>query len=34
MRDLAGYWASPPKMRWPGNAGLALNFVLKVQKRG
>jgi len=31
-RDLAGYGALPPAMRWPGNAGLALNFVLNVEE--
>jgi len=31
-RDLAGYGAHPPDMRWPGGAGLALNFVLNVEE--
>ena len=31
-RDLAGYGASPPNVRWPGGAGLALNFVLNVEE--
>lgn len=31
-RDLAGYGASPPAIRWPGGAGLALNFVLNVEE--
>ena len=32
QRDLAGYGASPPNVRWPGGAGLALNFVLNVEE--
>lgn len=31
-RDLAGYGATPPRFRWPGGAGLALNFVLNVEE--
>jgi allantoinase len=31
-RDLAGYGAYPPDIRWPGGAGLALNFVLNVEE--
>ncbi len=31
-RDLAGYGARPPDMRWPGGAGLAVNFVLNVEE--
>jgi peptidoglycan/xylan/chitin deacetylase (PgdA/CDA1 family) len=31
-RDLAGYGAHPPDIRWPGGAGLALNFVLNVEE--
>ena len=31
-RDLAGYGATPPQVRWPGGAGLALNFVLNVEE--
>lgn len=31
-RDLAGYGASPPQIRWPNGAGLALNFVLNVEE--
>lgn len=31
-RDLAGYGAAPPQVRWPGGAGLALNFVLNVEE--
>lgn len=31
-RDLAGYGASPPDVRWPGGTGLALNFALNVEE--
>ncbi|OAN79494.1 chitin deacetylase [Jannaschia sp. EhC01] len=31
-RDLAGYGAHPPDVRWPGGAGLAVNFVLNVEE--
>ncbi|ABD57033.1 polysaccharide deacetylase family protein [Jannaschia sp. CCS1] len=31
-RDLAGYGAHPPDIRWPGGAGLAVNFVLNVEE--
>lgn len=31
-RDLAGYGANPPNVRWPGDAGLAVNFVLNVEE--
>ena len=31
-RDLCGYGANPPKIRWAGGAGLALNFVLNVEE--
>ena len=31
-RDLAGYGATPPDIRWPGGAGLAVNFVLNVEE--
>lgn len=31
-RDLEGYGATPPDIRWPGGAGLALNFVLNVEE--
>jgi len=31
-RDLAGYGPNPPDIRWPGGAGLALNFVLNVEE--
>ena len=33
-RDLIGYGAKPPKVRWPGNARVALNFVLNYEKGG
>lgn len=31
-RDLSGYGAEPPSLRWPGGAGLAVNFVLNVEE--
>jgi len=31
-RDLAGYGANPPAIRWPNGAGLAVNFVLNVEE--
>lgn len=31
-RDLVGYGAHPPEVRWPGGAGLAVNFVLNVEE--
>ncbi|WP_435310284.1 polysaccharide deacetylase family protein [Primorskyibacter sedentarius] len=31
-RDLQGYGASVPSLRWPNGAGLALNFVLNVEE--
>ncbi|WP_375552269.1 polysaccharide deacetylase family protein [Rhodophyticola porphyridii] len=31
-RDLAGYGANPPDIRWPGGAGLAVNFVLNIEE--
>lgn len=31
-RDLIGYGSTPPAMRWPNGAGLALNFVLNVEE--
>ncbi|MFW5654023.1 MAG: polysaccharide deacetylase family protein [Roseicyclus sp.] len=31
-RDLLGYGAAPPDVRWPNGAGLALNFVLNVEE--
>ena len=33
-RDLIGYGAKPPKVRWPGNARVALNFVLNYEEGG
>ncbi|HEV7476814.1 MAG TPA: allantoinase PuuE, partial [Burkholderiales bacterium] len=33
-RDLVGYGARPPKVRWPGNARVALNFVLNYEEGG
>ncbi|GAB5447526.1 polysaccharide deacetylase family protein [Gymnodinialimonas sp.] len=32
LRDLAGYGANPPNIRWPNGAGLAVNFVLNVEE--
>jgi hypothetical protein len=29
-RDLAGYRHQYPNLRWPGDAGLAVSFVLNV----
>lgn len=31
-RDLVGYGPNPPDLRWPGGAGLAVNFVLNVEE--
>ncbi|MEO0634494.1 MAG: polysaccharide deacetylase family protein [Pseudomonadota bacterium] len=31
-RDLVGYAGKPPSIRWPGGAGLAVNFVLNVEE--
>lgn len=31
-RDLAGYGANPPQARWPGNARVALQFVLNFEE--
>ena len=31
-RDLAGYGANPPDIRWPNGGGLAVNFVLNVEE--
>ena len=31
-RDLAGYADAPPRVRWLGGAGLAVNFVLNVEE--
>ena len=33
-RDLIGYGARPPKVRWPGNTRVALNFVLNYEEGG
>ncbi len=33
-RDLAGYAGSPPQVRWPGNARVAVQFVLNVEEGG
>jgi putative urate catabolism protein len=33
-RDLAGYGRSPPHARWPGNARVALQFVLNFEEGG
>jgi putative urate catabolism protein len=33
-RDLVGYGARPPKVRWPRSARLALNFVLNYEEGG
>lgn len=33
-RDLAGYGARPPKVKWPGGARLALQFVLNYEEGG
>jgi peptidoglycan/xylan/chitin deacetylase (PgdA/CDA1 family) len=31
-RDFSGYHGNPPALRWPGNAGLAVSFVLNVEE--
>lgn len=31
-RDLAGYANAPPRVRWPGGAGLAVNIVLNLEE--
>ena len=31
-RDLAGYGPTPPRIRWPGDARLALSFVVNVEE--
>ena len=31
-RDLVGYGHTPPNPRWPGNARLALNFVVNYEE--
>lgn len=33
-RDLIGYGATPPKAQWPGNAKIALQFVLNYEEGG
>ncbi|MBV8031168.1 MAG: allantoinase PuuE [Betaproteobacteria bacterium] len=33
-RDLAGYGESPPRVRWPGGARIALQFVLNYEEGG
>ena len=33
-RDMAGYGPTPPAARWPGNARLALNFVVNYEEGG
>jgi len=33
-RDLIGYGAKPPKVKWPGGARVALNFVLNYEEGG
>ncbi len=33
-RDLIGYGAQPPQARWPGNARIALQFVLNYEEGG
>ncbi|KQT51558.1 chitin deacetylase [Devosia sp. Leaf420] len=32
MRDFVGYANRPPTVRWPGNAGVAVNFVLNYEE--
>jgi allantoinase len=32
LRDLAGYGANAPDIRWPNGAGLAVNFVLNIEE--
>jgi len=32
VRNLVGYGERPPKPHWPGNARLALNFVLNYEE--
>lgn len=31
-RDLAGHGPTPPRIRWPGDARLALSFVVNVEE--
>ena len=33
-RDMIGYGASPPHVQWPGNARIALQFVLNYEEGG
>lgn len=33
-RDIVGYGEKPPKVTWPGNARLALNFVINYEEGG
>jgi allantoinase len=33
-RDLIGYGANPPHPRWPGNARIAVQFVLNYEEGG
>jgi hypothetical protein len=33
VRDFIGYGCNPPNPRWPGEARLALNFVLNDEER-
>jgi putative urate catabolism protein len=33
-RDLVGYGANPPQVRWPGGARVAVNFVLNFEEGG
>ena len=33
-RDLAGYGRNPPQARWPGNARIAVQFVLNYEEGG
>ena len=33
-RDLAGYKGQPPHAHWPGNARIALQFVLNIEEGG
>jgi peptidoglycan/xylan/chitin deacetylase (PgdA/CDA1 family) len=34
MRDLIGYGPSPPNPKWPGNAVIAVSFVLNYEEGG
>ena len=33
-RDLIGYGATPPNPQWPGNARVAVSFVLNYEEGG